>query len=73
MKRKVATRKQIPLIRIPTSCADVNLFPASSETKFGAIKTVTTYIYDAINMIEIEMSKAPAHSVLRLLVNIGFE
>lgn len=36
------------------SQANVNLLPLwSYETQFSAIKTVTTYIYDAINKIEI--------------------
>lgn len=39
------------LIRILLSCSDVNLYSKNTGTEFGAIKTVTTFIYDAINMM----------------------
>ena len=43
------------LILILHSFGDVNLSPTNSGTEFGAIKTVTILIYDAIKEIQIEI------------------
>lgn len=45
---------------IRVSHADVNLLPADYGAEFAAIKTVTKLIYDAINIIETELSAGGA-------------
>lgn len=53
--QKYRSLKPAILILIPQTFEDVNLTPTNSGTEFGAIKTVTILIYDAIKEIKIEI------------------